>query len=186
MSGSVVFMGDGLTAGGLWAEWLPEYDVHNVGVSGYTTDEVVAGIDAVVDLQPDAVVLGAGTNDLGWRRSDEYIVRNLETAICALRKRLPATRLLIVSVPPRERDYANTLHSINRHLRQFVPTQHAAYLDLWPRLASPDGEIDPDFSDDRLHLNADGYAAWLSELRPALERLFDRPPSSMVIPIPHV
>ncbi|WP_241976008.1 MULTISPECIES: GDSL-type esterase/lipase family protein [Cryobacterium] len=186
MSGSVVFMGGALTASGQWAEWLPEYEVRNFGVSGYTTDEVVAGVDAVIELEPDAVVVGAGTNDLGWRRSDEYIVRNLETVICALRKGLPGARLLVVSVPPRERDFANTLRSINRHLRQFVPTQHAAFLDLWPRLAQPDGEIDVSFSDDRLHLNADGYAAWASELQAALEAIFERPPSSTAIPISHV
>jgi lysophospholipase L1-like esterase len=142
MSGSVVFVGDGLTASGSWAEWLPEYEVHNLGVNGYTTDEVVTSVDEVVALQPDAVVLEAGTNDLGWRRSDEYIVRNLETVLCSLRKRLPGTRILVVSVPPRERDFADTLRSINRHLRQFAPTQHAQFLDLWPRLAQPDGELD--------------------------------------------
>jgi len=187
MSQSVVFVGDGLTAGGRWNEWLPEYEVRNLGVSGYTTQEVVASLDEIVASESesarDAVVLQVGTNDLGWRRSDEYIVRNLETIICHLRKRLPDARILVVSVLPRERDYCDVLRSINRHLRQFAPTQHAQFLDLWPTMAQPDGELVSAFTTDRLHLTDEGYAAWLAELKPALEYIFGRPPSSTAIPI---
>ncbi|MBG6057349.1 lysophospholipase L1-like esterase [Cryobacterium sp. MP_M5] len=186
MSQTVVFVGDGLTAGGRWNEWLPEYEVRNLGVSGYTTEEVVASLPEIVATAPDAVVLQVGTNDLGWRRSDEYIVRNLETIIVELRKHLPATRILVVSVPPRERDYCHLLRSINRHLRQFAPTQHAQFLDLWPSMAEPDGELAIALTTDRLHLTDDGYATWVAELKPALEFLFQRPPSSTAIPIQHV
>lgn len=183
MSVSVAFVGDGLTASGRWEEWFPEFDVHNVGVSGDTTDEVLGRLPSVVELQPDAVVLLAGTNDLGWRRSDEYIVRNLENILCELRKHLPDTRILVQSVTPREREYAETIRSVNRHLWQFAPTQKAMFLDLWPALAQEDGEIDPQHSADRLRLTEAGYEAWLRELRPALDELFNRPPATSSIPI---
>jgi lysophospholipase L1-like esterase len=186
MAGSLVLIGDGLTASGNWDDWLPEYQVINLGISGDTSDEILARLDQVITLNPDAVVLQAGTNDLGRRRSDEYIVRNVETVLCELRKRLPHTRLLVQSVPPRERDYADTIHSINVHLRQFAPTQYAQYLDLWPALADADGELSAKFSDDRLHLSEAGYRAWLAELEPALERLFELPPTSRSITVQKV
>lgn len=185
MSGSIAFVGDGLTAGGRWDEWFPAHTVHNLGVSGDTTDEVIGRLESVVELQPDAVVLLVGTNDLGWRRSDEYIVRNIETLLVTLRKRLPHTRILVQSVLPRERDFAKTIRSINRHLRQFAPTQHAQYLDLWPVLAEPDGELAATYSADRLHLTDEGYAAWVAELGPALETLFLTAPTTSAIPIQH-
>ncbi len=185
MSGSIVFVGDGLTRGGQWEEWFAEHEVHNLGVSGDTSDEVIARLDAVVELEPDAVVLQVGTNDLGWRRSDEYVVRNLETILFTLRKQLPDTRILIQSVLPREREFAETIRSINRHLWQFAPTQRAQFLDLWPAMAEPDGELDPAYSNDRLHLTAEGYEAWIAELKLAIEVLFERPPSSTSIPIQH-
>lgn len=183
MAGSIVLLGDGLTAAGKWDDWLPGYEVMNLGVSGDTSDEILSRLDQVVALAPDAVIVQAGTNDLSRRRSDEYIVRNVETLLCDLRKNLPHARLLVQSVPPRERDYAETIHSINVHLRQFAPTQYAQYLDLWPALAEPDGELSPRFSHDRLHLNEAGYQAWLAELEPALERLFELPPTSRSITI---
>jgi lysophospholipase L1-like esterase len=186
MSGSIAFVGDGLTAAGRWEEWFPEYETHNLGVNGDTTDDVIARVDTVVDLRPDAVVMQMGTNDLGWRRSDEYIVRNIETILCEFRRRLPEGRLMIQSVVPREREYADTIRSINRHLWQFAPTQRAVYLDLWSVLAQPDGELDLAYSEDRLRLTPAGYDAWLTELRPALQQLFERPPTTTSIPIQHV
>ena len=185
MSGSIAFVGDGLTAGGRWDEWFPAYTVHKLGVSLDTTDEVIERVDSIVDLQPDAVVLLIGTNDLGWRRSDEYVVRNIETFLVTIRKRLPHTRILVQSVLPRERDFAKTIRSINRHLRQFAPTQHAQYLDLWPVLAEPDGELAATYSTDRLHLTDEGYAAWVAELGPALETLFQTAPTTSAIPTQH-
>jgi lysophospholipase L1-like esterase len=183
MSGSIAFVGDGLTAGGRWEEWFPEYTVHNMGVSGNTTDDVIARLPVVVALRPDAVVLQVGTNDLGWRRSDEYIGRNIETILCDVRRALPETRLMIQSVVPRERDYAETIRSINRHLWQFAPTQKARYVDLWPALAQPDGELDQAYSEDRLHLTDAGYKAWIAILKPAVEDIFERPPVTSTIPV---
>jgi lysophospholipase L1-like esterase len=183
MSVSLAFFGDGLTAHGRWEEWFPEFEVHNLGVSGDTTDEVMKRLDSVVDVRPDAVALLAGTNDLGWRRSDEYIVRNLETILVGLRKQLPETRILVQSVTPREREHADMIRSVNRHLWQFAPTQHALYLDLWPALAEEDGEINPKYSEDRLRLSPAGYEAWLAELKPAIDELFSRPPTTSAIPI---
>ncbi|WP_104132375.1 GDSL-type esterase/lipase family protein [Cryobacterium sp. M91] len=185
MTVSLAFLGDGLTANGQWEEWFPEYVVHNLAASGNTTDEIISQLDQVIELRPDAIVIGVGTNDLGWRKSDEYVVRNLETILHTLRRALPETRIMVQSVLPRDRDFAGTIRSINRHVWQYAPTQHAQYLDLWPALALPDGELDPTFGIDRLHLNEAGYAAWLAELRPGLEMLFERPPSTTSIPIQH-
>ena len=52
--------------------------------------------------------------------------------------------------------------------------------------AEADGELNPAYSEDRLHLNAAGYDAWLGELRPALERLRDEPPMSRPIQAIHL
>ena len=175
MSGVVVFVGDGLSAGARWEERLSEFEVHNLGVSGDTTDEVIARLDTVVEIDPDAVVLQVGTNDVGWHRSDEYIVRNIETILCTLRKKLPGTRMLIQSVPPRERDAVRVIRSINRHLRQFAPTVKARYLDLWPALADTQGKLSAEWSTDSLHLTEAGYVVWLAELRPALLDLLEHP-----------
>jgi len=110
-------------------------------------------------------------------------VRNIEYLLVTLRRGLPGTRMLVQSIMPRGAEFAERVHDANRHLRQFAPSVNAQYLDLWPALAGDGDEISPEYSDDKLHLTAAGYEAWLSELRPALERLDDSPPMSRPISI---
>lgn len=169
MWGSIVFVGDGLTKDGRWEEWFPECRVHNLGISGDTTDDVIARLDAVVEVHADVVVLQVGTMDIGWRKPDEYVARNIETILCILRRRLPEARIMVLSVLPRERDVAETIRSINCHIWQFAATQHVQYLDLWPALAQPDGELSACYSNDYVNFTSEGYEAWLAELKPALE-----------------
>ena len=179
---SLAFFGDSLTADGSWDEWFPDYSTHNLGGAGETTDDLLDRLDALVDAKPDAVALLIGTNDLSMRRSVEHVVRNAELLLVNMRRDLPGTRTLVQSIMPRSREFSEQIQDANRHLRQFSPTVHAQYLDLWPALAVDD-ELNPAFTDDGLHLNAAGYDAWLGELRPAIERLEDVPPMSRPISV---
>jgi lysophospholipase L1-like esterase len=178
---TTVFLGDSLTEDGDWATWFPDLDAVNLGHGGDTTDDVLYRLDSVIAAAPDEVLLLIGTNDLGTRRTVEYLVRNIQSIMVDLRRDLPGARMLLQSIMPRAREFAGQIQDANIHLRQFAATVRAQYLDLWPALALPDGELNPAFSDDRLHLNDAGYQAWLSELRPALERLRDEPPMSRPI-----
>ncbi|ROQ07659.1 MULTISPECIES: GDSL-type esterase/lipase family protein [unclassified Curtobacterium] len=174
----VLFLGDSITAQGSWDSWLPDEQTLNQGISGDTTDGVLARLDAVVAEQPEVIVLLIGTNDFGnHRASAEHVVRNVETILVTLRRELPGVRLLLVSVLPRQAEYTAKIEEANRHLRQFVATCHAQYLDAWPALADGD-HLDDRFTDDGLHLTDEGYRAYLDELVPALERVRGLPPMS--------
>lgn len=180
----IVFVGDSLTEGGRWAEWFPDYDTVNLGIGGDTTEGLIERLDAVAAEEPDTIVLLIGTNDVANRRAVEQVVRNIETILVELRDAMPDARILVQSVLPRGAEYAEFVREINRHVWQFAATVRAHYLDLWPVTAREDGELNPDFSDDRLHLNEAGYAAWLSELEPAIERVRELPPASRPIRLP--
>jgi lysophospholipase L1-like esterase len=183
---TVLFLGDSLTAHGEWSAWFPDVNALNFGVSGDTSDDVIERLGSVVAADPDEIILLIGTNDFGHRKGVEHLVRNVQSILVELRRQLPGSRLLLQSVMPRGREFADRIQEANIHLRQFSSTVHAQYLDLWPVLALEDGELNPTFSDDRLHLNDAGYEAWLSELRPGLERLREEPPMSRPIQIIHV
>ena len=182
--GALALIGDSLTQSGDWPALLPGETVWNFGVAGDTTDDVVARLGDVIASRPATIALLIGTNDLAWRRSAEHVVRNVETALVTLRKELPEARILAQSVLPRGVEFAEQIKDINRHLWQFAPTVHAGWLDLWPAMALEDGELNPAYTEDRLHLNAEGYRVWAGELAPALERVRELPPSSRAIELP--
>jgi lysophospholipase L1-like esterase len=182
--GELALVGDSLTQGGDWDALLPGERVRNFGMAGDTTDDVIARLGDVVDARPATIALLVGTNDLAWRRSVEHVVRNIETMLVTLRRELPETRILAQSVLPRGREFADQIRDINRHLWQFAPSAHAGWLDLWPAMALEDGELNPAFTEDRLHLNEEGYRVWAGELAAALERLRELPPSSRAITLP--
>lgn len=178
---SVLFLGDSITEQGAWDAWLPDERTVNQGIGGDTTDGVLARLDAVVAEQPEVIVLLIGTNDFGnHRASVEHVVRGVESILVTLRRELPGVRLLLVSILPRQAEYTAKIEEANRHLRQFVATCHAQYLDAWPALADGD-HLDDRFTDDGLHLTDEGYRAYVAELLPALERVRELPPMSRSI-----
>ena len=178
---TVVFLGDSITEAGDWAGWFPELSTVNLGIGGSTSEDVLGRLASVVALNPDEIVLLIGTNDLGMRRNVESLVRNIQSILVELRRDLPGSRMLVQSIMPRGREFADRIREANIHLRQFSATVHAQFLDLWPAMGLENGELNPALSDDRLHLNDAGYEAWLSELRPALVRLRDLPPMTSPI-----
>ena len=178
---TVIFLGDSITQGGDWETWFPDLNALNFGIGGSTSEDILNRLDTVVAADPDEIVLLIGTNDFGMRRNVESLVRNVQSILVDLRRDLPGSRLLVQSIMPRGREFADRIREANIHLRQFSATVHAQFLDLWPAMALDDGEINPRFSDDRLHLTEAGYEVWLSELRPALVRLRDLPPMTSPI-----
>jgi lysophospholipase L1-like esterase len=167
-SGPVVFLGDSLTESGRWDELFPQLTTVNAGRAGDTTADVQDRLGEVIALAPSVVVVMVGTNDFGLRATVEQVVRGTENILWTLHHELPGTRIVVVSVLPRERERAEWIRQVNIHVRQFAPSVKAEFVDLWPAFAEEDGELSPRFTTDRVHLNDDGYAAWADALRPHL------------------
>jgi lysophospholipase L1-like esterase len=173
---TTVILGDSLAGTGDWSGILdrgssPGADpgVVDLGRAGQTTDDILELLPEVVAADPATIILSAGTHDLGARRrGPELTVRNLETILAHLRRDLPAARIVVLSVPPRGRELAERIRVVNVHIRQFAPTVRAEHVDLWPALCFGDGELNPAFTDDRLHLGPDGAAAVRALLAPVL------------------
>jgi lysophospholipase L1-like esterase len=166
-TGPLLLLGDSLTEHGPWETAFAGQEVVNAGVSGDTTEDVAARLDAVIEARPGTVVLMAGTNE-SRRATVEQVVRGIEDILFRLHHELPDTRLIVCSVLPRELDRAEWIRDVNRHVRQFAPAVKAEFLDLWPVFAEEDGEMKAELSTDRLHLNDRGYEAWVEQLRALL------------------
>ena len=173
---SVVFLGDSITEGGLWDEWYPTVPVLDRGSGGETSDQVLRRLDTAV-ASPLAVFLLIGTNDLSAGRSATSIVRNISAILDGIERRAPGTFVFVQSIMPRAASYRDDVLIVNQRLVELVASRpaHVRYLDLWPLLATERGTLRPEFTRDDLHLNGEGYRAWVKLLRPHVLAAAARP-----------
>lgn len=170
--GHVVFLGDSITQGGLWQEWFAGAPVLNRGIDGETSADLLRRVDSAV-LDPLAVFLLIGTNDLTSGVPLQQIIENVGVLLAEIQRRAPGTPVVVQSVMPRTPRFRDDLRLLNRGYRHLVDRSgdHVEYLDLWPALADSDGDLRAEYTEDRLHLNGRGYAAWVDVLRPRVDAL---------------
>jgi lysophospholipase L1-like esterase len=144
-------------------------------------NDVVHYVDRVVTAyEPRAVMLFAGTNDLGGFSSDgtpEEILDGWVRFAAAVHADLPDTRVYFISITPTRLRWKQwplarrTNELIEAHTRT---DDRLAYIDAIDVFLGDDGRPDPQFFRfDRLHLNRRGYEAWASLIRPVLEADYD-------------
>jgi lysophospholipase L1-like esterase len=147
------------------------------GFGGARMHDMIHYADRVVTAyEPRAVVLFAGTNDLGGFTSDippEEILDGWVQFAAAVHADLPEARIYFLSITPTRLRWkqwplvqrANAL--IEAHTRT---DDRLRYIDATDLFLGEDGRPDPQFFRfDRLHLNRRGYEVWTVLIRQALE-----------------
>ncbi|WP_189016576.1 GDSL-type esterase/lipase family protein [Paenarthrobacter histidinolovorans] len=165
--GRIVFLGDSISEGGLWEEWFPTVEVLNRGIGGETSAQVLDRLDTAIN-EPRAVFLLIGTNDLTRGLTIDVIERNVRSILQCIRQRSPECTVFVQSVMPRTAARKEELQELNQRLLELcrAATPSTRFIDLWPVLATSEGTLNPHFSEDNLHLNGDGYRAWVDLIRP--------------------
>lgn len=176
--GAVVFLGDSITqgwGGGLGAAF-PGVKIANRGISGDTTRGVLIRLQQdVLVLDPAAVVLLIGTNDLDEGATPETIAGNVALMLAAMKRHNPKMPIVLCQVFPSSesmRRPADKIKAVNalylgavRNDPQVIP------LDTWALFADAIGNAPIAEFPDLLHPNEVGYAKWAAALRPILATL---------------
>lgn len=169
----VLFLGDSLTEGGLWADFFPDLPTSNRGIGGEATYDLLERLDSAVN-DPLAVSLQIGTNDLHGPRSLRdlrQVAARCDEIVGRIRELAPAALILLNSVLPRTQLFAGRIQALNEDYRARAARHDATYVDLWPVFADDSGAIKKEFTRDGLHLTPAGYLAWAEVLRPHLARI---------------
>jgi lysophospholipase L1-like esterase len=165
----LLFIGDSITAGAEWGEWLPGLSTANRGIPGDRTVHVLNRLDSLGRGRVVCVLIG--TNDLGSGTRTERIAANVRSLIDELRRRMPESTIVLQSVMPRQRKYATRIAELNALYREIARDSGATYVDLWPAFDDGRGGLRAEFTPDKLHLNGLGYAAWVDALSPITRRV---------------
>jgi lysophospholipase L1-like esterase len=175
--GAVVFLGDSITQGwGSLRKEFPHLKVANRGISGDLTRGVLYRLkEDVLDLDPQAVVLLIGTNDLEDGGQPEQIVANIQSILAACRAHNAKMPVIVCKVMPSNatmRRPADKIRKTNALLEEAVKASPQFILcDTWTIFADDLGNATKAEFPDLLHLNAAGYAKWAEALRPIFSKL---------------
>jgi acyl-CoA thioesterase-1 len=166
----VVFDGDSITD--IWRlnEYFPGQDFINRGISGQTTTQILARFEQdVVRLNPKAVIVLGGTNDLARGIPLAQIEDNLALMgdVAKARGIRPAfASVTPVSdyhkdVDPRNERVASrptaSIKALNSWLADYCRAEGFVYIDYYSALVDSSGQMQADASDDGLHPNSKGY-----------------------------
>lgn len=176
--GSVVFAGDSLVAGYKVREAFPQLQVANRGVGGDVSRGLLFRLkEDVVDLNPQAVVLCIGTNDLSCHSNPALAVANIGEMIFQLREANPKVPIVLLLVPPRDVPDApikeGALQELNDGIRQLATgKENIEVVDVYTPMADDAGKPKPELFDaKKIHPNAEGYVKWTELITPAFEKL---------------
>jgi lysophospholipase L1-like esterase len=152
------------------------------GFGGARMSDMVHYAERVVTAyEPSAVVLFAGSNDLGGFSSDiapEEILDGWVRFAAAVHADLPETRIYFLSITPTRLRWKQwpLVQRTNALIEEHTRTDdRLRYIDATDLFLGEDGRPDPRFCRfDRLHLNRRGYEVWATVIRRALEADQDR------------
>jgi lysophospholipase L1-like esterase len=166
----VVFFGDSITD--LWnlAEYFPGKPYVGRGISGQTTSQMLVRFQQdVVALQPKAVVILAGTNDIagntGPIRSADIEANYASLADLA---KAHGIRVVFSSVLPvhhytrQAQDFfaqrpPEKIVELNRWLKAYCADHGFVYLDYFSAMVDENGLLRKELAEDGLHPNQAGY-----------------------------
>ncbi|WP_372898629.1 GDSL-type esterase/lipase family protein [Stieleria sp.] len=176
--GAVVFLGDSITQG-----WRDDFSgalngvpKANRGISGDTTRGMLYRLEEdVISLNPAAVVMLMGTNDLEEKASPEQIAANVELILDKLKTHHPKMPIVLCEVFPSSASKARPaekIKQINELYRGLARgDQQITVIDTWTLFADENGDAKKIEFPDLLHPNALGYAKWEAALRPIFATL---------------
>jgi lysophospholipase L1-like esterase len=175
--GRVVFMGDSITDA--WQQpryggFFPGKPYVDRGISGQTTPQMLLRFrPEVIDLEPAAVVILAGTNDIAGNTgpmTNEEIQGNLASMSelahahnikVVLASVTPVSAYHVASpaaVPQTTTRPMTRIRALNDWIKMYAAGHGHVYLDYFSGMTDGSGLLREELSEDDLHPNAKGYA----------------------------
>lgn len=180
----VVFFGDSITENWRIDQSFPGQPYINRGVGGQTTSQMLIRFrQDTIDIHPAAVVILAGTNDIGGNTgpiTNEDIRANFASMVELARAH--NVRVILSSILPvnnytpeskelfASRPLARIL-ALNQWLKNYCIENNVVYLDYFSAMADERGLLKRDLADDGLHPNKAGYTVMASLAEKAIESL---------------
>ena len=179
----VVFLGDSITDAWHLDQSFPGKPYVNRGISGQTTPQMLLRFRPdVIDLQPKAVVILAGTNDIAGN-TGPMTPAEIEANYASIADLARAHNIRVVfsSVLPvsnygeRSKVYfplrsPAEILELNRWIKDYCAKTGCIYLDYFSAMVDDKGLLRADLANDGLHPNEKGYAIMAPMAQKAIDQ----------------
>jgi len=180
----VVFLGDSITEAWDLSVFFKGKPYVNRGISGQTTPQILLRFrQDVIALNPDIVVILAGTNDIAENSGPTplgAIEDNLKSMVDLARKN--GVHLILASVLPAaiypwrpEIRPIEKILGLNQWMKEYAATEGIGYLDYYSAMVNDQHGLKPEFSGDGVHPNEVGYTVMASIAADAIAKSKPRP-----------
>lgn len=171
----IIFLGNSITHFGEWHELFDNPNIKNRGISGDIVQGVYDRLDPILKGQPAKIFLLIGINDVSHNITADSIVNATEKLIKEIITRSPKTTLYVQSVFPVNPDFGmfqkattrgDIVIKINQGLQNICSENNLQYIDVYSALkCSENNSLNPEFTNDGLHLMGKGYLKWAEVIR---------------------
>ena len=168
-----VFFGDSIVRGGDFQKAFPQKRILNLGISGNTLKALKGRVAMLQAVNPQKVFLLAGINGLK-NKNVMLTYKEYESLLSAIRQTVPGAEIYVHSLLPVSRDVAkkrannSAIQALNALLRVGAETGTYTFVDLYPDYVL-DGELNPAYSVDGIHIKEEAYQHWYRQLEPYLQ-----------------
>lgn len=177
--GGVLFTGSSSIR--LWSTVAQDFaplPVVSRGIGGSTIPEVSYYAKRLIyKYEPSVIVFYCGENDLASNTPPQVAFQGFKKFIGETEKNLPNTTIIVLSAKPSQSRWAlwKDMQQYNTMVQQFAQNRpNLRYVDITKELLAANGEPDPSlFVEDKLHLNASGYAKWTAVLKPIVTEAYN-------------
>jgi lysophospholipase L1-like esterase len=150
--------------------------IANRGITGDTSRGLLVRLkEDVLALDPRAVVLMIGANDLAEKATGKIVFGNVMLIVEALKAHNPAMPIVLCETFPCAPDNYRPVAEIRKINALYAKTwsgdPQVTIVKTYRLFAGSDGASRSEYLPDRVHPNEAGYALWAGALRPVFARL---------------
>ncbi len=155
-------------------EDFPGKPVLNRGFGGSQLRDVVHYADQIaVRYRPRMIVVYAGDNDINAGRTPQQVLSDFRALVARIRRGLPKVPIVYLSIKPSpsRASQLDAQREANALVRaEAAKWPHLEFVDVFTPMLDAQGQPRTElFIEDRLHMNAEGYALWRKIVAPYLK-----------------
>jgi lysophospholipase L1-like esterase len=176
-TGKILFVGSSSFT--KWTDiqnYFPDYPLINRGFGGSSLPDVIQyESDIIFPYKPKQIIIYCGENDIAGDTTvtGKIVFERFKQLYGNIRKNLQNVPIVYISMKPSPSRWHMRNRTIegNKLIEKFLKKKkrNGRFVNVWDAMLGPDGQPMPDiFIQDRLHMNAKGYAIWQKIIEPYL------------------